>query len=61
MEPTEKPGPSILTRAIAVLIVAVAAWILLKVIIGVLSAVAWVVAIAVAVVGVLWALSVLRR
>jgi membrane associated rhomboid family serine protease len=44
-----------------VLIIAVAAWILLKVIIGVLSAVAWVVAIAVAVVGVLWALSVLRR
>jgi len=46
-------------RLLAVLILAVGAWILLKVVIGVVVAVAWTVAAIVAVIAVIWAVRVL--
>ena len=48
-------------KALAVVVLLVAAWLLFKVVIGVVAAVAWIVVIVLAVVAVLWALSVLRR
>ena len=49
------------TRVLAVAVLALAAWVMLKLVIGVITTVAWVAAVVIAVVGVLWALSVLRR
>lgn len=46
-------------RLLAVLILAVGAWVLLKVVIGVVVAVAWTVAAIVAVIAVIWAVRVL--
>ena len=57
----ERTGPSFTSRVVAVLILAVAAWLLFRVVIGIIAGVAWMVAAIVAVLGVLWALSVLRR
>jgi hypothetical protein len=48
-------------KAVAVVALLVAAWILFKVVIGVVTAVAWVVVIVLAVMAVLWAMSVLSR
>ena len=48
-------------KAVAVLVLLVAAWVLFKVVIGVVAAVAWIVVIAVAVMAVLWALNTLSR
>ncbi|CAA9462302.1 MAG: hypothetical protein AVDCRST_MAG38-224 [uncultured Solirubrobacteraceae bacterium] len=48
-------------RMIAVLVLAAAAWILLKMVVGVLTTLAWIAAVVIAVLGVMWALSVLRR
>jgi hypothetical protein len=48
-------------KALAVVVLLVAAWVLFKVVIGVVSAVAWIVVIIGAVIAVLWALSVLHR
>jgi hypothetical protein len=56
---TEATGPSLLGRLAAVVVLLVASWILLKVIIGVVSAIAWTVVAVVAVVAVLWALKTL--
>ncbi len=47
-------------KAIAIAVLLVAAWLLFKVVIGVVAAVAWVVVAVVAVIGVIWAVSVLR-
>jgi hypothetical protein len=55
----EKTGPSLASRALAVIVLAVAAWILLKVVIGIVAAVAWIIAIVVAIVAVIWALNTL--
>ena len=52
--------PSIVSRLVAVLVLAVAAWILFKMIIGTVVAVAWVAAAIVAVIAVFWALNTLR-
>jgi hypothetical protein len=49
------------TKALALVVLLVAAWILFKVVIGVVAAVAWVVVAVMAVVAVLWAMSALRR
>jgi hypothetical protein len=57
----ERTGSSLGTRALAVLVLAIAAWLLLKVVISVVAGLAWTVAAVVLVVGVFWALSVLRR
>ena len=48
-------------KLVAVAILLVAGWILLKIVIGVVTAVAWIAVIVLAVMGVLWALSILRR
>jgi hypothetical protein len=48
-------------KAVAVVALLAAAWILFKVVIGVVTAVAWVVVIVLAVMVVLWAMSVLSR
>jgi hypothetical protein len=57
---TEKKGASLGRKAIAVVILAVAAWLLLKVIIGLIAGIAWIVVAGIVVVGVLWAISTLR-
>jgi hypothetical protein len=59
MEQAEKQGPSILTRALAVVVLLVAAWFLLKAVIGIVAWLATVVVVIVAVVAVVWALRVL--
>jgi hypothetical protein len=48
-------------KALALVVLLVAAWLLLKVVIGVVAAVAWVVVAVVAVIAVLWAINVLMR
>jgi uncharacterized membrane protein len=55
----EKRGPSLGRRVVAGLVLAIAAYVLLKLIIGVIAAVAWVVVVIVAIVAVIWALGVL--
>jgi hypothetical protein len=55
----EKTGSSLARRALAVVILGVAAWLLLKVVIGLIATVAWIVVAVIAVVGVLWALNTL--
>ena len=57
----EHTGSSIGSRILAVLVLAVAAWLLLKVVLSVITGIAWTVGAVVLVVGVLWALSTLRR
>lgn len=56
----EQTGPSFGARVLAILVLAVAAWFLLKVVISVVVGVAWFVAIVIAIVGVLWAVRTLR-
>ena len=48
-------------KALAVVVLLIAAWILFKVVIGVVAAVAWIVVVVLGIFAVLWALSVLRR
>ena len=50
-------GPSLVTRAVAILVLAVAGWFLLKVVIGAVVWLATLVAIVLAVGAVLWALT----
>jgi hypothetical protein len=57
---TEKAGPSLAMRAVAVLVLLVAAWILLKVVIGLIAGIAWFIVIVAALVAVVWAWSTLR-
>ena len=57
---TSSPSSSSLgKRALAILVLVVAAWILLKVVIGVVTAVATVIAVVLAIVAVIWAIRVL--
>jgi hypothetical protein len=55
----EKTGPSLARRALAVVVLGVVAWLLLKVVIGLIATVAWIVVAVIAVIGVLWALNTL--
>ena len=55
----EKSGPSFAARVLAALVLAVAAWFLLKVVIGIIAGVAWFAAIVVALVAMVWALRTL--
>ena len=48
-------------KVLALVILLVAAWILFKVVIGVVAAVAWIVVVVLGIFAVLWALSILRR
>lgn len=57
---TERLG-SFAKRVLAVLVLLVVAWLVLKVIIGVATAIAWVVVAIAAVVAALWAIRTLRR
>jgi membrane associated rhomboid family serine protease len=56
----EDTRPSFGARVIAILVLAVAAWFLFKVIIGIVAGLAWFVAVVVAIVGVVWAVRTLR-
>jgi hypothetical protein len=56
----DEAGPSFLTRVLAILVLAVAAWFLLKVVINLVVGVAWIVAVVIAIVGVVWAVRTLR-
>jgi hypothetical protein len=51
----EKTGTSFAMRIVAALVLALAAWFLLKVIIGIVAGVAWFVAVVVAIIAVVWA------
>lgn len=55
----EETRPSLARRALAVVILALVAWILIKVVIGIVAAVFWIVLAVVAVVAVLWAINTL--
>jgi len=46
-------------KALAVLVLLIAGWVLLKIVIGVVAAVAWIVVAVVAVIAVLWAIRTL--
>ena len=48
-------GPSFTMRIVAALVLAIGAWILLKVVIGIIAGVAWFVAVVVALIAVVWA------
>ncbi len=58
--PETAPGPSLLTRALALVALLVAAWILLDVVVGFVTWLAGLVAVVVAVIAVVWALRTLR-
>ena len=60
MDETESK-PSWGSRLIAVIVLAVAAWILFKLVIGTVVAIAWIAAAIVAVIAVFWALNTLRH
>jgi hypothetical protein len=55
----EKTGPSFGARILAAVVLAVAAWILFKVIIGIVAGVAWFLVVVVAVIAVIWAVRTL--
>jgi uncharacterized membrane protein YccC len=55
-ESVEEPRPSLLRRAGAVLILAIAAFLLLKVILHVIMGVVWIVVAVVAIGGIFWAI-----
>lgn len=46
-------------KAIALLVLLVAAWVLFKVVLGIVAVVAWIVVVAVAVAAIVWAIRVL--
>jgi hypothetical protein len=55
----EKTGSSFAMRVVAALILAVAAWFLIKVVIGIVSGLAYLVAVVVAIVALIWAVRTL--
>ena len=55
----EKTGPSFGARILAAIVLAFAAWILFKVIIGIVAGVAYVLVVVVAVIAVVWAVRTL--
>jgi hypothetical protein len=56
---TESRGSSLLMRFLAIVVLAVAAWVLLKIVIGVLASIATLVAVVVAIAAIIWAIRVL--
>ena len=56
----EAPSSGVLSKALAVAVLLIAGWILLKVAVGIVSAVFWTVLTIVAVLAVLWAIFTLR-
>jgi hypothetical protein len=59
MENDEKTGPSFGARILAAVVLAFAAWILFKVVIGIVAGVAWFLVVVVAVIAVVWAVRTL--
>lgn len=55
----EKTGSSLKQRAIAIVVLAVAAWILMKVVIGIVAGLATTFAVILAIVAVVWAMKTL--
>jgi hypothetical protein len=55
----EKTGPSFGARVLAAVVLAFAAWILFKIVLGVVAAVAWFVVAIVAIIAVIWAVRTL--
>lgn len=55
----EDTRPSMAKRALAIVVLAVAGWILLKVVIGLLAGIATVIVIALAIAAIIWALNTL--
>jgi hypothetical protein len=55
----EKTGPSFVARILAAVVLAFAAWILFKVIIGIVAGVAYFLVVVVAVIAVVWAVRTL--
>jgi hypothetical protein len=55
MEEKTGTGTSFAMRVVAALVLALAAWFLLKVVIGIIAGVAWFVAVIVALIAVVWA------
>ncbi|MCW3048648.1 MAG: hypothetical protein JWO74_2932 [Solirubrobacterales bacterium] len=51
----EDTGPSFVARVVAVLVLAIAAWFLFKVVIGIVAGIAFFLAVIVAIVAVVWA------
>lgn len=51
----EKTGPSLAARALAVIVLLIAAWILLRVIIGLVAGIAWIAMVVLAIVALVWA------
>jgi hypothetical protein len=56
---SDSAGPSLAARVLAVIVLAIAAWVILKVVIGILTFVVWVVVAVAAVVGIAWAVRTL--
>lgn len=56
----ESRGPSLAMRAVALLVLLVAGWLLLRVVIGLVAGVAWLIMVVVLIVGVIWAWRTLR-
>lgn len=56
----EPQGPSLAMRAVALLVLVVAGWILLRVVIGLVAGLAWMIMLIVLVIGVIWAWRTLR-
>ena len=52
----EAPRPSLVTRFLALVVLVVAAWILLKVVIGVLAGLSTLIVVVLAIAGIVWAL-----
>jgi hypothetical protein len=52
----EARGPSLVTRLIALVVLVIAAWILLKVVIGVLAGLSTLIVVVLAIIGIVWAL-----
>lgn len=55
----DAPRPSLARRALAVLVLAIAGWILLKLVIGVIAGLATFIVVVAAIVAVIWALKTL--
>jgi len=57
---SESRGSSLLMKVLAVAVLLVVAWIAIKVIIGIVASVFWIVVAVVVVIGVIWAVATLR-
>jgi hypothetical protein len=55
----DETRPSLARRALAVLILALVAWVLIKLVIGIVAAVFWIVVVVLAIGAVLWAINTL--